>query len=416
MVRVSSRPVHVGLLAVVSGFSGQASLRASDIAAYALRGRVALPTAGAFQDMFDALPDGRLVVLAANDVHIEVGAGARRFIFWGALTGDGAPIVYPAFIRVSPDGTRFTVGNSFDAVGVFTFSDGSGVWFNLPHYEAEWYDEVQLAIRAGGDVALLDTTSDPKHPINPLIVTGGPVSAGLTFDRAGNLYTGTGLTGGGPSETGWVKGFSGTRWQGVLSGDPPIDYETEGTLICDLLSAASLGFDEADNLHVGGGDFDTGDVDYAGLVSAEAVKGAWAGKGPADGGDPREVRAVDPDAGNEFNWYDATYNAATHEWLVRDAWTSSAFVYAQPAGISCEELTRFRARCGAGGKLRARVRLTNASHHGAVLYVAVDDAPYRAFVEGRVARWRAIQAAVGEHVVALTDPAVCVDSLVVICP
>lgn len=416
MVRVSSRALQVGLLTIVSGFAGQVPLRASDIEAYELRGRVALPTAGAFQDMFDALPDGRLVVLAANDVHIEVETGARRFLLWGALTGDGAPIVYPAFIRVSPDGTRFAVGNNFDAVGVVNISDGGGVWFNVPHYEAEWYDDVQLAIRAGGDVTLLDTSSDPEHPINPLVVTGGPVSAGLTFDRAGNLYTGTGLTGGGPSETGWVKGFSRTRWQGVLSGDPPIDYETEGTLICDLLSAASLGFDEADNLHVGGGDFDTGDFDYAGIVSAAAVEGAWGGKGPADGGDPREVRAVDPDAGNDFNWYDATYNAATHEWLVRDAWTSTTFVYTQPAGVSCEEIVGFRARCGSGGKLRARARLTDESHHGAALYVAVDDTPYPASVESRVARWRGIDAAAGEHVVALTDPAGCVDSLMVTCP
>ncbi|MCG3132884.1 MAG: hypothetical protein FLDDKLPJ_03751 [Phycisphaerae bacterium] len=389
---------------------------AGDIGDYGLRGVAPLPSAGAFQDMFDVHPDGRVIVVAANDVYVETSPGARRFEPRGGLPGGGGPVSYPAFVRVSPDGTRFAVGNSFDAVGVFDVETLAGAWFFVGHYDAEWFDDVHLAIRDAGDMTLLDTTSDPKAPVNPRFMTGGPFSAGVAFDGAGNLYTGTGLTTGGPSQTGWVKGFTRARWQSAVEGAPPIDYEAEGVQVCDVLSAASLGFDVSGNLHVGGGDFDSGDVDALGVVAGEAIAAAWRGEGPADNKNPDEVRRVDPDAANDFNWYDATYNAALGELLVRDAWTSFAYVYTAGSGVTCEEVRAFRARCSASGRVRARVRLSGETHDGVVLYATLDGVPHQAEAAGRKARWSWRGVDAGEHTVVLTDPADCGAGVTVTCP
>jgi len=43
-----------------------------------------------------------------------------------------------------------------------------------------------------------------------------------------------------------------------LSGGSAINFESSGTLVANLLSAAFLGFDKQGNLYVGGGDFATG--------------------------------------------------------------------------------------------------------------------------------------------------------------
>lgn len=406
-----------GLVAIAVSVSliGAKAL-ASDIGGYGLRGVAPLPSAGAFQDMFDVHPDGRVIVVAANDVYIETSPGSRHFELRGALPGEGGPVSYPAFVRVSPDGTRFAVGNSFDAVGVFDVQTLAGTWFFVGHYDAEWFDAVHLAIRDAGDMTLLDTTSDPKAPVNPRFMTGGPFSAGVAFDATGNLYTGTGLKLNGPSETGWVKGFAYARWREAVEGGSLIDYEAEGVQVCDVLSAASLGFDASGNLHTGGGDFATGDVDALGIVAAEAIEAAWRGEGPADNDDPDEVRRVDPDGTNDSNWYDATHNAALGELLVRDAWTSLAYVYTVGSGVTCDDVRAFRARCGASGGVRARVRLSGEAQDGVVLYATLDGVPHQGAVDGRKARWTWRGVNSGEHAVSLTDPAECGAAVTVMCP
>ena len=55
-------------------------------------------------------------------------------------------------------------------------------------------------------------------------------------------------------DTGWIKAFEPADWMAPLTGGDPVDFEAEQTLIADLLSAASLGFDGEGDLYVGGGD------------------------------------------------------------------------------------------------------------------------------------------------------------------
>lgn len=358
--------------------------------------------------MIAPTPDGRVLVVAGNDVFVESAAGSRRWRYWTSLVGEGAPVMYPAFARVSPDGSRVAIGNNFGQVALLSLDNAETTWFRAGHYDAAWYDNTWLAIRYGGAVTFYDLSGDPADPEGTTVIANGPFDAGIAFDDEGNLYTGTGLTLNGPSQTGWVKAFVFEDWRDVLIDKaPPIDYEQNGIVVCDLLSAASLGFDSGGNLHVGGGDFfSPPDQDYLAFVSSSAVADALNGLGPADNQDPADVCTVDP-SDDEFNWYDAVYNPATGEMLVRDAWTSTIYVYAAPGGIGCDDLTSLDASCKGHGKMKVKLRLATPGHPGAFVYFSVNGSPHRAAVHRRRASVTLRDLPSGEYVVTLTDPAGC---------
>jgi len=106
---------------------------------YALTGSFALPP-GAGE--FDVLADGRIVTLVGADVYAETAAGGRAFAYQGTLAGMDAGGFGPAFVRVSPDGTKLAVGNNGGAtfgnyqIGVFDTAGLSGTWFAAGHYDA----------------------------------------------------------------------------------------------------------------------------------------------------------------------------------------------------------------------------------------------------------------------------------------
>jgi hypothetical protein len=285
------------------------------------------------------------VTLDGADVYVEDKAGSRSFTNVGTLPVADIGSYGPAFVRVSPDGTRIAVGNGGGIawnnyqVGVFNLSGLTGDWFGVDHFEAEWIDDTNLAMSAGAlgptSVTVLDTSSDPASPANPTVVANiGGASAGITFDVLGNLYTGNAFQYGGPSDTGWIKAFSYSSWSAALSGGSPVDFEAAGTLIVDLLSAAALGFDAEGNLYVGGGDLfgGSGDNDYAGLVRSTAAVDALDGLGDANPSDPTQVRKFDPDPATG-SYYDVNYNAITGELYLREGATVYTYVVPEPASL-----------------------------------------------------------------------------------
>lgn len=332
--------VAAAALAALAYSAGLA--RADAFSAYALQRTFALP-AGA--SSFDVLPDGRVVTMVNASVFAETAPGAGAFASLGALTGAdvSAGPYATAFLRVSPDGTRIAVGNNGGAayansqVGVFALSDLAGQWFPAAHYDAAWIDDRQLALTAGtygqpSRVTALDTLGSALSPVNPTLVDNiGGSSAGIAFDGAGNLFTGNGYDGPGASGTGWIKAFTPTDWQAALSGGAAADFEAGGVLVGDVLSAGALGFDADGNLHVGGGDFGDGQVDFGAVVHASSIAAALAGGGPVVASDPLAVRRLDPDADNPFNFYDVNFNAATGELYLREGTTVYAFVAPEPA-------------------------------------------------------------------------------------
>lgn len=337
------RKVCLGLVCVAAVMVlGAGIARADAFNDYGPTGSFSLPASSPF----DVLNDGRLVTLVGADVYTETAVGSRSFTELGTLTGMDVSNYGAAFIRVSPDGTRLAVGNNGGAswsnyeVGIFNLSDVTGQWFGVGHYDAEWVDNTNLALTAAGPagppsvVTALDTSSDPTSPTNPTVVTNiGGYSGGITFDADGNLYTGNAFDSTGPSDTGWIKAFSSASWEPALSGGPAVDFEAEGTLIVDLLSAAALGFDAEGNLHVGGGDLygGSGDNDYAGLVRSTVVADALIGSGPADPLDPGEVRKFDPNAASPESLYKVNYNDVTGELYLREGGTVYTYVVPEPS-------------------------------------------------------------------------------------
>ena len=293
----------------------------------------AFGSVGSFGTLGDNLSDGRMLAVTGNTVFVETAVGSRDFqpvaSFDSAFSGGS---VDPAFVRTSPDGSRIAIGLGFGKpVAVFDASAlgtiGSPVmltsantrYFNVPHYDAAWRNGNELAINYGAAgfmsaVSLLDVGSPVASPVNPTIISNiGGGSSSVAFDSIGRLYTANGFdTVSGGSDTGHIRAFEVSDWMGGAA-----DFETGGTLIGDVLSGVSLGFDNEGNLFVGGGDFGS-DVDggYAGVISAEAIDDAWLGS-PIDRSEMNDLRMLDP-LGTGFGFFVTAYNEITGELIVID--------------------------------------------------------------------------------------------------
>lgn len=317
--------------------STASTVRADLFTDYALLGAFTVPSD---TYAFDVLPDGRIVTVSSANVFVESTLLSRTFVDLGPLPAADFSAFGAAFVRVSPDGTRIAVGNNGGStfanyqVGVFALPALTGTWFNANHFDAEWFDDTRLALTTGGAaVTLLDVDSpNPTAPTNPVVVANiGGASAGVTFDDDGNLYTGDGFS---ASDTGLVKAFAPSEWTPALAGGSPADFQNDGVVIVDILSAASLGFDAEGNLHVSGGDFVGGmDVDFAALVNGINVLAALSGGGAVDVDDPLQVRRLDPDTTSGFNFYAINHNRVTGELYVQDFGSTTVYVYSAGAPV-----------------------------------------------------------------------------------
>jgi hypothetical protein len=343
------------------------SVRADTFSGYQPAGSFSLPGSTV---SFDALPDGRIITVVQSTVFRETAPGSRVFVSLGALPGADIASFGTAFVRVSPDGTKIAVGNNGGAsfsnfqVGVFTVASLTGAWFSANHFDGAWIDNRFVAITAGdfgspSFVTALDTTSpNPASPSNLIIVDNiGGASGGVAFDGAGNLYAANGFASAGPSLTGAVYAITSPSWHAALSSGVPVNFETHGIPIVDLLSGDPLGFDAAGDLVVGGGNsFSTPpDSNYFAIVRASAVLQALGGGGTIATSDSTKVMKLDPDpAAGSF--YAVGVNRARTEVYAVPGGSTTAFVYRStpvavpglpPAGVALLAL----ALALAGGRL-----------------------------------------------------------------
>ncbi len=288
---------------------------------------------GSFGTLGDNLADGRMLAVTGNTVFVETAVGSRDFRAVASLdSAYSGGSVDPAFVRVSPDGSQIAVGLGFgkplavfDAGALGSIGSPSVLtsvntrYFDVPHYDAAWRNGNELAINYGSSgftsaVSLLDVDSPVGSPVNPTIITNiGGGSSSVAFDSTGRLYTANGFdTVGGGSDTGHIRAFEANAWVGGAA-----DFESGGVFIGDVLSGVSLGFDNAGNLIVGGGDFGAEfDGGYAGVISAGAIGDAWRGS-PIDRDDFNDLRMLDP-LGNGFGFFVTAYNEVTGELIVID--------------------------------------------------------------------------------------------------
>jgi len=292
--------------------------------------------AGSFFVVGDALTDGRLIAVTGLDVFLETAPGSSQFQVAAMIAGDVVSgSMDPSFVRISPGGSRVAIGAGFgkpvmvldasllDPASPPVLDELNAKVFAVGHDGAAWFDEDDLAISSGAfgapaQVNLLDVTSDPTNPVSPVVVEnidGG--SAGVAFDDAGRLYTANGFDNSpdtaGTSETGWIKAFEPAAW---MNG--PIDFETGGTLVADVLSGLGLDFDSEGNLLVGGGDaFGPGASGFLAVARAAAVDLALSSADHVQESDTDDVLRLDP-LGDGSGFFSPIVNAATGELIVSD--------------------------------------------------------------------------------------------------
>ena len=228
--------------------------------------------------LIDTLPDGRLLLVGSSKLLIEESPGNRNF-----NPVDAPDFGAPSFLKLSPSGQKVAFGNyGSQIVGFFAFPYKLGdpiQSFSVSPYDAEWVDEDLLVVSGlGGDkpqVSMIDTANS----VTKTLIKGIPgASAGVTIDKDKNLYTGLGS--GSDGAVGLVKAFQYAHWSAVFSEQTvePLDFVGEGQAVANLLSAASLNFDNRGNLMIGGGrgidDAGNEDLGYAGVVSASAIRSA----------------------------------------------------------------------------------------------------------------------------------------------
>ena len=298
---------------------------------------------------YDIFPDCNLQIdrynvkgriLAANDKSIYLqknyGAGGNaNFLTVGTVPlGSGA--MDPTFIKISPDGEKIALGLGWgQPIYVFPTSMLSvnnpveldnDVYsqisvFDTDCYEAVWIDDAgsdyRLAINRGNmvdytsEVVILDTTQ-PVSASNPKVVIAGidGSSADVDVDLSGNLITGNGWATG---RTGEIKIVAKTDWETAYSTGSPVQYETDPKaklLANNILSAADLGVDKDNNLHVGGGDFlDGSEQGFAAVVHNSVLTRVLAGGLPVDENNTSEYKELAPDPAGDDTATNAEYNS-----------------------------------------------------------------------------------------------------------
>ncbi len=249
-------------------------------------------------------------------------------------------------------------GGNTPASGVTLFPWGATPIDGVQYYEAEWVPDpdtslstlsdgtldpsastnnTHLAINTdrgwdgnnwegdGSQIEILDITDASNRPVIIINNIGySPsysASADLTIDNYGNLITGQGYDYNNPipgpgSETGQIKIFAADEWMDAYNGSPgspsPIEYDHTTNIIAEnILSAAAMGVDKYNNLHVGGGDVVSGMIGesgFAAVIHADALLDGLDDLGPLDESDPLIYKELQPDTNADDSATFAVYN------------------------------------------------------------------------------------------------------------
>jgi len=272
--------------------------------------------------------------------------------------GYAQPMLVFPISMLDPDNPpllNYGSAGQYASPGVTLFPWGDEPEDGMQYYEAEWIPDpdsgpvyqgdgtldpsaptnnTHLAINTdrgwdggsgdGSQVEILDTTDAANRPVITIFNIGYPpyysASADVAVDLYGNLITGQGYdysnTSGPNSETGQIKIFAVDDWMAAYSGDPaapdPMEYDHTTNIVADeVLSAAAMGVDKYNNLHVGGGDVVSGtfgELGFAAVIHADALQDGLDDAGPVDEGDPIYYTALQPDQAGDDSGTFVVYN------------------------------------------------------------------------------------------------------------
>lgn len=287
--------------------------------------------------LLDVTPDGRILVVGPSALWLEEVSGSRRFM--PLLAPDFGT---PTFARVSPSGTRLAIGNyDRSLIYVMPFLPSSSIGLitvDGTSFDAEWIDDHRLLVtNQGGDgvgppsvVTLVDAVR--RSSLN-LIENIDGASAGVTINAAGTIFTGVGY-GNDPTETGQIKAFRRALWEAAVSSRIPINFDTAGIEVANLLSCCPLGFDGEGNLYVGGGNGSDGDQGYAAIVSRIGIRMALNGGPVIEPNTAHLLQKLDPDPANLDNYWFMNANPVRREIYLMDFGQTTVHVYRQNTAVS----------------------------------------------------------------------------------
>lgn len=278
---------------------------------------------------------GRLLAATGRDVLMQRAFGGAEWLTVAYLDPSERPMD-PSFVEITPSGATIALGAGFyKPLYVFetallgiaappNLTTAPGVKrYDVVYYDGAWRDERYLFLNAGGaaqDSAILvvDTQLEGEAAVTTLVADIPGASAGIAFDRNGNLITGIGYDYDGGVRTGELRIFTASALAMALESEP-LDYQADGLLLADnVLSAASLVVDANDNLFVGGGDLfgTTGALGYAAAIDASVLARVLAGGAPLDRSAPGELTVIAPDPCMNDDSTGVLYIEATNMLLV----------------------------------------------------------------------------------------------------
>ncbi len=292
-------------------------------------------------DTFSVGPAGLLYATSGDQILLQDSINSGSFSVVGSLPSGLVNSFGASFVSVSPDGQNIAVGDNNSGPETYVFllpteslspsapTIPTGV--PIPNYSAAWSDDSTLYVTGGAfgspsSVSAIDAATGTSSVVIDNI---DGASSGIAI-ADGRLYTGNGFAYGGGSSTGDIFAYDLADL-----GNGAIDF-ADGTLVGNVLSAGSLGFDAQGNLLVGGGD-SGGQIGFASVIESGAIKSALAG-GPIVG--PLDGQQLTP-TGDPNAFYSVRFNPVTEELYVTTFGSSTVFVYAipTPGGIALLTLT-----------------------------------------------------------------------------
>jgi hypothetical protein len=208
----------------------------------------------------------------------------------------------PAFIVVSPDGRQLILGGG---AGGSKFPDPAfnGTLFSLPIEGGEatllgtfpfsilgmfgsphefFFGQGETFGTFTGSVEVLNPQTKQKRTVVGNI-PGDP--GGVTFDHAGNLFVGLGA-GQNNARTGEIHRFAKQDVEDALRTGAPLDFDTNSTIVTQILNAGDLEFDAQGDLFVGGCNFSNGSCGF--IAQVDVTTGQVVDRFDPVDGDPND--------------------------------------------------------------------------------------------------------------------------------
>lgn len=273
---------------------------------------------------------GRMISATGSKVYMQSATDPEQWTEIGTVN----MTMDPAFIKVSPDGTKIALGTGYGrpifilpssvcentSPEEFYREDeggyvlGTGVTMhNVNYYDAAWApDNTTLVINggqwhgSGGPFGSCVISLNTETGVMAGLITNIPgASASIAVDQNFNLVTGLGYLTAPTNRTGELKVWTSSEWWNDGATAMGRYEDQQRVLANNVLSSAYLGFDPDGNLCVGGGDaFGTGgptENGYAAIIRHNVVErvvaAAPAGTAaPVDETNAAEYRKFAPDA------------------------------------------------------------------------------------------------------------------------